>query len=496
MRALDAAKAAGARYADVRFTTTRRRSFGLRDTPTAESETHAVGVRVLGQYTWGFASHSDWTPDVIAQLGRKATEIARIKRWPWVSPIELDDSLSAPVGNWVMPIQRDPFTVPVEETAALLNRVFHHVTARPNWVMDLSLTFERQERTFASTEGAYTTQTVYTSLGGVPHQLEIPPSHITIAASKKQMQDGLGYRLPFVTPTGAGYEALENANVLDLLPQWMETAQELAFAKNFEKLGAYDIVFDGAAMAEIVNETLGTALEYDRAIGLEANAGETSYLAPPLEILGTPHAPTTVTITGDRTLPQGVATIKWDDEGIVSRPFPLIEDGAVVNYASSREFAEELTPWYQRQHMPARSNGCMASEYALTVPIVSTPNLVLHPAAKDTSLEALLAGIEDGLLVCGGGVQMDSRRSSGRGGRNAYVYEIKHGKRAMPVQHAMYYINSRQVWKNLVALGGASTMMTRGLIRSKGEPNQTIAHSVQAVAAHVGKIQVVNRDRL
>jgi TldD protein len=442
-----------------------------------ESSILAVGVRALANGAWGFVAHSKWTPDLVAQMGRKAAEHARAISWPNVPPIELVDRPPAAVGNWVTPIKRDPFMVPPEEVNAWVQSV------EAKGPMVVALTFERQERTFASTEGAYTTQTIYTSLGGVPHE-DVPPSMIRIGR----------YELPFMTPTGAGYEVLEDAKVLEHIPEWKEKAKAVANARSLDTLGEYDIVFDGAAMAAIVNGTFGASLEYDRVIGYEANAGGTSYLQPPLKVLGTSYAPAAVTITGDRTLSRGAATVGWDDEGIAPTPFPLVKDGVVVDYASSREFVSELAPWYQRHGVPVRSNGCSASESASTVPLVYTPNLVLHPDAQDTSLDALVAGIEDGLLVCGGKVRMDFQQMTGRG-LGVEVYTIKHGKQAGPVKDAMYWVHSQSLWKNLVALGGVSTAALRGLPASKGQPTQETVHSVQAVAARFRKIQVNNKNR-
>jgi TldD protein len=492
MRALDAAKSGGASYADVRFTVTRRRTFVNGD-PPIDSETIAVGVRALARGAWGFAAHTDWSPDVVAQLGSKAAEQAQVDAWPRVPPIELVDHPTAASGNWEMPVKRDPFTVPIGETAAFIQSA-NQIAKQAKGIVAVALTFQRQDRTFASTDGAYATQTIYTSLGGTPHTEKIPSSQLVFIASVKDenQKDVYGqYDVPFVTPTGAGYEVLEDAKVLDHIPEWIEKARELARAKKFDKLGQYDVVFDAAAMASIVDGTFGAALEYDRAIGYEANAGGTSYLAPPLKILGTQYAPAAVTISADRTLPGGAATVKWDDEGVTPEAVQLVKDGAVVDYAISREFVSELAPWYHKRGVPLRSNGCSASESAFTVPLVYTPNLVLQPGTKDTGIDDLVSHIDDGLVVFGGDVQMDFQQLSGRG-KGAQVYLVQHGKITEPVKDAVYTFHTQELWKRLVALGGAKTASMVGISTSKGQPNQGTVHSVKAVAAHFEKVQVDN----
>jgi TldD protein len=188
---------------------------------------------------------------------------------------------------------------------------------------------------------------------------------------------------------------------------------------------------------------------------------------------------------------QGCATVGWDDEGIAAQNFPLVKDGVVVDYATSRQFVSELAPWYKQHGVPVHSNGCAASESALTLPTVYRPNLVLHPAAHDTSLDELIAGIDNGILVCGGKVSWDMQYASGRGTSDV-VCEIKNGKRGLFLDQISYLIRSLDLWKNFVALGGASTAVTKGLVVSKGEPNQMTMHSVQAVAARFKGVQFNN----
>ena len=69
-RAIDAARAAGAAYADVRLTHTRTRGFRGSPQPPGDSESIVVGARALVDGYWGFASGPVWSPDEMARLGR------------------------------------------------------------------------------------------------------------------------------------------------------------------------------------------------------------------------------------------------------------------------------------------------------------------------------------------------------------------------------------------------------------------------------------------
>ena len=79
--ALNAAKSAGATYADARlgrylnqFVTTREKVVNN----IVNTESAGIGIRVIANGTWGFASTSDVTPDSIAKTARQAVAIAKL----------------------------------------------------------------------------------------------------------------------------------------------------------------------------------------------------------------------------------------------------------------------------------------------------------------------------------------------------------------------------------------------------------------------------------
>src|SRR5690606_30459856 len=109
----------------------------------------------------------------------------------------------------------------------------------------------------------------------------------------------------------------------------------------------YDIVMDARIMTQLVGLTVGTAAELDRVLGYEANAGGTSYLAPPKEQLGNFElGPDFLNISANRSREGALATVKWDDEGVEPETYDLIRDGVLVDYHTTRELAGELSDWY------------------------------------------------------------------------------------------------------------------------------------------------------
>src|SRR5688572_16187910 len=75
MIALDAARAAGATYADVRFCDYRRQSLSTREARVqriADSENRGFGVRVIASGTWGFAASARIDKEELVRVARAA----------------------------------------------------------------------------------------------------------------------------------------------------------------------------------------------------------------------------------------------------------------------------------------------------------------------------------------------------------------------------------------------------------------------------------------
>src|SRR5690606_34853632 len=91
-RALVAARKAGAAYADVRLVRRRREHVATREdhvVSVASDETYGIGVRVIADGAWGFASSPVVTGPSAEETARKAVAIARAARPFLKRPVEL-----------------------------------------------------------------------------------------------------------------------------------------------------------------------------------------------------------------------------------------------------------------------------------------------------------------------------------------------------------------------------------------------------------------------
>jgi TldD protein len=389
-----------------------------------------------------------------------------------------------------MPVRYDPFTIPIEEKCdfagawiALAQQFNRHVSATHH------MSFTRQEHAVATSEGAYFTQTLYESGGVFAFIL-----YQTQNGSRRYAQvDAHGLQA-----AGAGWEHILDAKIPDQFPRMLAEAEEQLRGHPTKPgdIGRYDVVFDAASMAHLLDRTIGTATQLDRAMGYEANAGGTSYLGPkPEKFLGTAIASKAVTVTANRSLAKGLATVRWDDEGVEPVPFTVVKEGTLIDYQTTREQAAWLAPWYQAQGMPVRSHGCASADSALSVTMQHTPNLALEPAAQDTSFEDLVADTKRGLAIIGGQPEVSFNAAEGVMTTFHRCREIIDGKLGKDVLGLAPLFNSTELWKNVVAVGGAGSVETFASGESKGEPSQYTSYSIQAVPAKVTNVAFIQPER-
>ncbi|MEP6738419.1 MAG: DNA gyrase modulator, partial [Chryseolinea sp.] len=120
---LNTAKSNAATYADVRigrylnqFVVTRENKVqNVRNT-----ESFGVGIRVIVNGTWGFASTNEVTPDGIKKAAERAVLIAKANSKFQKEPIKLAPAQSYGEVSWKTPIKKNGFEVPIKEKVELL----------------------------------------------------------------------------------------------------------------------------------------------------------------------------------------------------------------------------------------------------------------------------------------------------------------------------------------------------------------------------------------
>ena len=98
-----------------------------------------------------------------------------------------------------------------------------------------------------------------------------------------------------------------------------------------------------------------------------------------------------VNFVADRTQPQGMATVGYDDEGVPGQRWHLVKDGVFVDWQTTRDTGkacrqEEILRLPARGQLGQRSVSADAERFA-------------HPAKENVSQDDLVAGVDKGILI-------------------------------------------------------------------------------------------------
>ena len=487
-RALDSARRAGAVYADVRLSHTRTRQFF--PVVTYDAEDMEVGVRALVDGYWGFASGPVWSPDEMARLGREAVHQAKTNALGKPRIVTLAPAPVVQNGSWTMPVKIDPFEISPFEVQDHLSSLNIFAERAPD--VGLSSNDARstmQEKAFASTVGSYCTQRSYLTLG-----------NLVVGLTSRKTKQQSSIQLDCVSAAGLGWE-LFSADTLprvrdhslreEILLRAEEGREDAMLPVKALNVGRFDAVIDEISIAKLLDGTIGHATELDRALGLEANAGGTSYINDPLGMLGAYQAGAPLfSVSANRSEAGGAATTKWDDEGIEPDDFTIVKDGVLVDFQTTRESADWLKDAYTKSGKPVRSHGCANAPSAVDAPMQHVPNLALTPGREASDFNALVSGMTDGIAIKRANLDMDFQHGSGLG--LAAVFEVKKGKRVAQYPSAGFLFRSTDLWKSLLSVSSDKQLRRFGVTAQKGEPPQTCYHSVTAAPAVVKQLTLID----
>jgi len=458
MRALDLAQRHGAQYADVRMVENRTESISVKDRIVeriSSFETQGLGVRVLVDGAWGFASSRNLTNDEIDQITKQAMEIARASGMVSGEKVDLGLKVDSQ-GSYHTPYKINPFSVPIEDKLALLmNADAEMGKVKGVRTRRTHATAQREHKLFANTEGAYTEQTLLETGGGIQATAvggsEIQVRSYPNAFARQQVTGGweelLGWDLP-----GNGQRVASEAVALltaDPCPANITTT----------------LILGGSQLALQVHESCGHPTELDRVYGSEAAYAGTSFLTT--EKLGNfQYGSAVVNLTADSVRPLGLGTFGWDDEGVPAQSTPLVKEGLFVGYLMSRETAIKLG---------RTSNACMRASSWNRIPIIRMVNVSLEPGTW--KFDDLVEDTEDGIYMeMNRSWSIDDRRYNFQFGTEI-GYEIKHGKMGRLLRNCTYTGITPEFWNSCDAVCNADHWVMWGTPNcGKGQPSQ-VAHT-------------------
>jgi TldD protein len=488
MEALDSAKLAGASYADARIARQQVNVIRTRERQieaVEDSDTIGCGVRALVDGCWGFAATPVLTKSAVARAAREAANIARSNRVARAKAVELAPTQVWPDASWKGDHTTDPWKISLQEKTGLLLRAnAAALKVRNVKYVSSSLTFIKDERNFASSEGSVIAQ-----------QFVRSQPEVEITAVAPDFSD-FQSRTNVAPPAGRGWEYIKEVDLLANMERWGEEASQKLSAKPVRE-GKYDIVLHPSHLWLTIHESIGHPTELDRALGYEANFAGTSFLAPPRRVLGRfKYGPEFMNIQGDRSQRGAVSSIGYDDEGVRPEDFLIVKDGVFHDYQTTREQAKWLDWWYIQNKMPVRSHGCSYAQNWASVQFQRMPNVSLLPGDANVSWEDLLAATDDGIAIVGNGsFSIDQQRYNAQFGGQVF-YEIKKGRITGMLKDVAYQLRTPDFWNAMDLIGGPDSYELHGSLNDgKGQPAQSNAAGHGTVPARFRQQNVINTGR-
>jgi TldD protein len=481
MEALNAAKDAGASYADVRVGHYRRQFVAARErqvTGVNDSESYGIGVRALVQGSWGFAATSTMTREGVQLAAREAARLARAARTTQRRPVEL--APVAPVkGTWKTPVNRDPVDVPIEEKVALLLAANETALKVPKVrFVNSGMALLREEKTLATTDGTLVTQTF----------VRVGPQFTATAIGDGDFQS----YTEELAPRGSGWEYIESLDMARNAEQWGSLAAEKLSARSVE-VGRYDLILHPTNLWLTIHESIGHPTELDRAMGYEANYAGTSFVAPPEKMIGQlKYGPAFMNIQGDRTQEGSLARVAWDDEGVPADRWLIIEKGIFRDYQTTREQAA----WIAKLTGVSKSHGCSFADSWSSVQFQRMPNVSLLPGDRDVSLDDIIADTQRGIVIRNrGSWSIDHQRYNFQFSGQVF-HEVRNGKITGMLKDVAYQARTPDFWNSMDMIGGKASYWLGGSFGDgKGEPGQSNSVSHGCVPARFRQVNIVNTGR-
>ena len=493
--ALNAAKMAGASYADIRIGRYLNQFIITREQQVqnaVNTESFGVGVRVIANGTWGFASTNTVTKEGVAEAARQAVMIAKANGSIQSEPVQLAPVDSHGEVSWKTPIKKNAFEVPISEKVDFLLEVNNAAMQNGASFVGSNLFLVNEQKYFASTEGSYIDQDVHRIWPTFNVSLVDRESGTFESIQSLSSPMGMGYEYldgnesekakGVVTRYGHSYDMIEDA------AQLAEKGTEKLSAKSVEP-GQYDLVLDPSHLWLTIHENVGHPLELDRVLGYEANYAGTSFATLDKWKSGDfEYGSDIVNLYADKLQEGSLGHVGYDDEGVQTKKWDLVKDGILVNYQAIRDQAHIINE--------DESHGCCYADSWNSVQFQRMPNVSLAPGKDELSVDELIKDVENGIYVVGdGSYSIDQQRYNFQFGGQLF-YEIKNGEITGMLRDVAYQSNTQEFWNSCSAICDDRDFRLGGsFFDGKGQPGQSSAVSHGSSTTRFDGINVINTAR-
>ena len=494
--AMNAARAAGASYCDVRIGRYLRQFVITREDKVqnvVNTESTGAGIRVIAGGAWGFAATNDLSPAGVVKAAQQAAAIAKANAKVQTAPVQFAKAPGYGEVSWRTPIRKNAMEVPIKDKADLLLGVNAAALGAGASFVNSMLFLVNEQKYFASTDGSYIDQDV--------HRIWAPMTVTAIdkASGKFRTRGGLS------SPMGLGFEYLDgDASGKTVLPNGVTVYGQsydmredaIAAAKQAQeklkapsvKPGKYDLVLDPSHTWLTIHESVGHPLELDRVLGYEANYAGTSFATLDKREQHFQYGSDKVNIFADKTQPGSLGAVGYDDEGVKTKRWDLVSAGKLVDYQTIRDQAHILGK--------QESDGCCYADSWSSVQFQRMANVSLQAGKEKLSVADMVKDVENGIYIIGdGSFSIDQQRYNAQFGGQLF-YEIKNGKIGAMIEDVAYQIRTPEFWNACAAVCDESDYRLGGsFFDGKGQPSQVSAVSHGSSTARFNGINVINTAR-
>jgi TldD protein len=470
-QAVEAARAAGASYADARVVSEESESLTVRNQEMEGVDralSQGLGIRVLVDGYWGFAATARTEDGEIVRTAGLAVDIARAASRLPMEPVRLAETQPV-TATWQTPLREDPFLVDLDEKVALLMEASRRAQSVQGVTFaEATIDLYRRRTHFASSEGSAIEQTIVHSGGGL---------------EATAIGDGEMQRRSFPNSfrghiLAAGYEHIRSLSLTQEAERIGGEAVALLRAPECPS-EVTTLVLDASQVILQMHESIGHPTELDRVLGMEEAYAGTSFLSPG-DRGKLRYGSDKVTVVADATLAGGLGTFAYDDEGVAAQRTVLIEDGIFQNFTSGRDTATTLG-------LP--SSGAMRADGWQNLPIIRMTNINLEPG--EGTLAEIIGDTQDGVYMnTNQSWSIDDKRVNFQFGCEI-AYRIEKGKLTQMYRNPNYTGITTEFWGSCDAVGGHEEWTVYGTPNcGKGQPGQVARVGHAASPARFRNVRV------
>jgi len=449
----------GVNYADCRYVRTEKESLNVSDGNVDSFVRNldvGVGIRVVANGAWGFASTATLTGAELRKTANLALKIAKASAITKHESVVLAEQ-EPYVARYRTKFKVDPFTVSSDDKIGLLINVCDEIRkSKKIKTAEGSMEFHHINKLFVSTEGAEIEQEIREAGGG----------YAAVAFDGNE-----AHRRSYPNSFGgdyatSGYEFIDSMNFMDHTDRVREEAVALLKAAPCPDTTT-TVIINGPQMALQVHESCGHPTELDRVLGTEISLAGGSFMTID-KLKKLKYGSDIVNIVADATVPGALGSFGYDDEGVKAARNWLIRKGKFVGYLSSRETAPVINQ---------RSSGTMRADGWNRLPLIRMTNINLEPGSWE--LDDLIADTKNGVFFdINKSWSIDDKRLNFQFGGEC-AWEIKNGKLGRMFKNPTYTGITPEFWNSCDAICNKNHWHVWGLPNcGKGEPMQSahVAH--------------------